>query len=435
MTRIVGGLCFVDRRLDRERLSDRSRRGQSITTIASFATDSPTGGSPSSGVVFDSQGDLYGTTAAGGSVNGIGTVYKIAAGSNTITPLQTFYGSQLLSGPYNNGVVLDGQGNLYSAVTTGVRNGVGMVYTIAAGTSTLTPIASFDNSPTAGSSPAGGVVFDAHGDIFGTTTYGGTFGTINGGYGTVYEIAAGSHTITTLASFNGTTGGGLPNSGVVVDAQGNIFGTTSTGGAYGTGARTSGTVFEIAAGSHTITTLASFNGPTTGGNPYGPVVLDSQGNLFGTTFNGGAYGYGTAYEIAAGSHTITTLASFLPGTGEFPVGVVLDSQGDLFGATYLGGAYGHGTLYEIVAGSDTITVLASFNGTTNGGNPYSGVLLGNNGDIFGTTRFDGAYGNGTVWEFTPAGAVPEPTSLVLFAVGIAGVGLYLARRRGKTARA
>ena len=157
----------------------------------------------------------------------------------------------------------------------------------------------------------------------------------------MFEVAAGSGTITTLASFDMPTGQ-LPIAGLVEDSSGNLFGTTEAGGTNG-----DGTVFEVAAGSGAVTTLASFNG-TDGANPYAGLIEDSSGNLFGTTYSGGSSGYGTVFEVTAGSGTITDLASFNGSNGESPeAGLVEDSSGNLFGTTYGGGASGNGTVFEL----------------------------------------------------------------------------------------
>ena len=169
-----------------------------------------------------------------------------------------------------------------------------------------------------------------------------------------------NYAMTTLASFNGANGAN-PEAGLVLDGQGNLYGTTVQGGASG-----DGTVFEIVKGSNTITTLASFNGAN-GDHPDGGLVLDGQGNLYGTTYNGGASGDGTVFEIAKGSNTITTLASFNDYNGVHPAaGLVLDGQGNLYGTTFNGGAGDLGTVFEIANGSNTITTLASFNGYPSG---------------------------------------------------------------------
>ena len=195
----------------------------------------------------------------------------------------------------------------------------------------------------------------------------------------MFEVAHGSGTITTLASFNGTNGAD-PIGGLVEDSSGNLFGTTHDGGASG-----DGTVFEVAQGSGTITTLASFNG-TNGANPVGGLVEDSSGNLFGTTYDGGALpATARCSRWQHGSGTITTLASF-NGTQRRRSrgGLVEDSSGNLFGTTVIGGADNDGTVFEVAHGSGTITTLASFNGT-NGANPYAGLVEDSSGNLFGTT--------------------------------------------------
>jgi uncharacterized repeat protein (TIGR03803 family) len=193
--------------------------------------------------------------------------------------------------------------------------------------------------------------------------------------------------------------------GVIADANGNLFGTTYFGGAGN-----SGTVFEIAktAGGYasTPTTLVSFNS-TNGGHPWAGVIADANGNLFGTTGGGGAYGYGTVFEVTktAGGYasTPTTLVSF--NGASTAAGVIADADGNLFGTTYSGGASNLGTVFEITktAGgyaSTPITVV-SFNGT-NGALPYAGLIADANGNLFGTTV---ANGGGTVFQITDSGFV------------------------------
>ncbi len=143
---------------------------------------------------------------------------------------------------------------------------------------------------------------------------------------------------------------------LVRDTSGNLFGTTASGGAS-----RDGTVFELAAGSGIITTLASFNG-TNGANPVASLVWDSSGNLFGTTWGGGASGDGTVFELAAGSGTITTLASFNWTNGANPqAGLVQDSSGNLFGTTAHGGASGDGTVFEVSFTPSITSVSSSTN--------------------------------------------------------------------------
>ena len=179
-----------------------------------------------------------------------------------------------------------------------------------------------------------GPVIDAQGDLYVTTSGGGE--TRGKGDGAVFEIPAGSKTVTNLASFNGRTGSVI--SGVTLDNQGNLFGTISgQGGTIG-----NGQAFEIAKGSKTATTVASFNDYALG--QYGTefpdgVIADSQGNLFGTAAIGGPKGIASAYEIPAGSNTPIPIAGF-SSTAPAPKGLVMDAQGDLFGTNAGGGPYG-----------------------------------------------------------------------------------------------
>jgi uncharacterized repeat protein (TIGR03803 family) len=359
------------------------------TALASF--NGSNGAYPRAALIVDTHGNLYGTTAYGGAFNH-GTVFELAAGSGTITTLASFDGSDGAS-PYG-GLVMDGSGNLYGTTYGGGASNVGTVFELAAGSGTISSLASFDT--TDGRFPYAGLILDGSGNLYGTTSSGGVGGAHS--YGTVFELAHGSGTITTLASFDGTDGA-EPFAGLTMDGSGNVYGTTFEGGPgwdplnrlleYGT-------VFEVAHGSFTITTLASFK-HTNGANPYCALVMDSSSNLYGTTVNGGASIGGTVFEVAHGSGTITTLASFDGTDGSFPHGgLVFDGSGNLYGTTFGGGASNSGTVFEVAAGSGTITTLASF--VTNGQNPDAAVLVDSSGNLYGTTQWGGSSGEGTVFE-------------------------------------
>ncbi len=285
----------------------------------------------------------------------------------------------------------------------------------------------------------GGLIADANGDLFGTTVGDGA-----NGDGTVFEIvnngsvAAPNYASapTTLFSFNGSNGG-YPQAGLVADANGDLFGTTTGGGANG-----DGTVFEIvnngsfAAPNYASapTTLVSFNG-SNGDYPQASLIVDAKGDLFGTTSSGGANGDGAVFEIvnngsvAAPSYASApiTLVSFNGGDGQSPeASLIVDSNGDLFGTTYGGGANGDGAVFEIANNgsvaapsyADAPTTLVSFNGS-NGANPEAGLIAGANGDLFGTTSSGGVNGDGAVFEITDSGFIPFAPALAITAATLA----------------
>ncbi|HET6246261.1 MAG TPA: choice-of-anchor tandem repeat GloVer-containing protein [Tepidisphaeraceae bacterium] len=339
----------------------------------------PIGQLPRAVPAFDANGDLFGTTVNGGA-NGFGTVFEIAAGSSAITTIGTFNYSNGASPAA--GVVLDSAGNVYGTAESGGTFDGGTVYEIPAGSSSITTLVNFNGSN--GSSPFSQLVLDHQGNLVGTTAFGGTSSD-----GTVFRLALASNTLTTLYSF--TTVGEYFNSGVVLDAAGDIFGSGLQGGANG-----DGYVFEIPAGSTSLTTLASFTGAN-GSNPQGNIAIDASGDLFGTTQQGGTPNNGTLFKIAAGTSSITTLATFPNAIGSNPNGVTLDSKGDLFGTTLYGGANNDGAVFELPQGSSTLTALAVFNGT-NGASADAPVIADANGNVFGTTQTGGINNDGEVFE-------------------------------------
>jgi uncharacterized repeat protein (TIGR03803 family) len=283
---------------------------------------------------------------------------------------------------------------------------------------TLTTLYTFGNT---GQDPVGGVLIDAAGDLFGTTNDGGP-----GGGGTVFEFlnnGNGSYTAITLASFNGTNGA-YPEGTLIADAAGNLFGTTYGGG----GPNYAGTVFEIPKTIYgyasTPITLAAFNGAN-GAGPIAGLTTDAAGDLFGTTAFG-LYG-GTVFEIpkiSTGYGTLITLASFNGYNGLYPSGTLIcDAAGDLFGTAQNGGANGDGTVFELTksGGSYTFTTLVNFN-YTNGFDPAGGLIADANGDLFGTTYSGGAYDLGTVFEIAKTSTGYASTPITLFNFNSVGIG-------------
>ena len=277
---------------------------------------------------------------------------------------------------------------------------------MAAGSHALSTLVTFTGAN--GLDPQAGLVADASGNLYGTTVWG------TGNYGTIFAIDAISHAQTTLATFQGGDGAN-PYGSLIFDASGNLYGTTSYGGA-----NDYGTVFEVAAGSHALTTLATFTGANGAGSIAG-LIADASGNLYGTTYFGGSSDSGTVFEVTAGSHALTTLATFTGANGAGPAAsLIVDASGNLYGTTAEGGATDQGTVFEVAAGSHALTTLATFTGA-NGANPRASLIFDASGNLYGTTRF------GSVFELSPASsaAVPEPSSFFLLCLG--GLLLVLAR--------
>ncbi len=238
-----------------------------------------------------------------------------------------------------------------------------------------------------------GLILDAIGDLFGEATAGGNIPGQNSGY--VFEVAKGSNAVDVLASFDLPAGSGSGGA-LLMDTAGDLFGTTSGD----TVSSFPGIVFELPHGASAFTTVAQFGGPGGGFSGNGDLIMDDAGNIFGTTSSGGASNDGTIFEVVKGSGTVTVLASFDGTNGKRPMaGLVRDAAGNLFGTTSQGGDSDDGTLFELAASSSTITTLVSFD-AANGARPLAPLVIDANGNLFGTTSTGGnAAGDGTVFAF------------------------------------
>src|ERR1035438_7834120 len=355
------------------------------TVLYSF-TGGENGGGPYAGVIRDPAGNLYGTTSDGGAAS-VGVVYKLnAAGQETV--LHTFTGGADGSFP-NAGVIRDSSGNLYGTTSSGGTANAGVVYTLdAAGRETV--LYSFTGGAD-GSFPYAGVIRDSAGNLYGTTLVGGP-----AELGEVFELdAAGNETV--LFSFPGPTDGEWPTAGVIRDPAGNLYGTTEYGGRAN-----AGVVYKVnTAGREKV--LYSFTGGADGSFPYAGVIRDSAGNLYGTTLVGGPAELGEGFEVdAAGNETV--LFSFPgPTDGEWPTaGVIRDPAGNLYGTTEYGGRANADVVYKVnTAGREK--VLYSFTGGADGSFPYAGVIRDSAGNLYGTTTAGGASNSGVVYKVNTAG--------------------------------
>jgi uncharacterized repeat protein (TIGR03803 family) len=383
---------------------------QTDKVLYSFGTNNHDGNTPFAGLIFDSAGNLYGTTEWAGTSASGGTVFELspaAGGGWTEKVLFDFSpNNKGGSNPYG-GLIFDATGNLYgTAASRGA--GYGTVFKLSPqtdGSWTETVVHEFGVGND-GKEPEAGLIFDAAGSLYGTTFAGGIYG-----YGVAFKLTpqtGGKWTEKLLHSFGNNKDGQSPAAGLGFDAAGNLYGTTAGGGNWG-----HGMAFELkptAEGGWTEAALHQFgNSATDGQGPYAGLILDAAGNLYGTTAGGGTYGGGTAFELTpktGGGWTETVLHDFNSSTtdGESPfAGLTFDASGNLYGTTYLGGTGTYGTVFKLTptGATWTETQLADFYGEANGSKPVSGVIFDAAGNLYGTTEFGGGYAGGSVFEITP----------------------------------
>jgi uncharacterized repeat protein (TIGR03803 family) len=370
----------------------------SFTVLHSFAGGAD-GAQPVAGLIRDAAGNLYGTTYVGGGSDacgyGCGTVFKLSP-TGTETVLHSFINGMDGSSP--NGLLRDAAGNLYGTANSGGADGAGVVFKLSSiGTDAVlyTVTGGAD-----GFEPNGPLIQDAVGNLYGTTNAGGsTTGTCR--CGVVFELIRrnSGYDFKVLQNFTGGADGAIP-AGLVRDAAGNLYGTTSYGGG-GSKVCTDapggcGTVFKLSP-TGTKTILHRFTGGADGAHPAGNLIQDAAGNLYGTT----EYGEGVVFKLSPTGCTYTILYSFTGGAdGAGPSsGVIRDAADNLYGTTLGGGAYGAGVVFKL-SPTGTETVLHSFTGGPDGANPFAGLVPDTAGNLYGTTLYGGAasstcaFGNG-----------------------------------------
>lgn len=379
-------------------------QAQTETVLYNFCSVSgcADGGFPEASLIRDSSGNLYGITFLSGA-NGKGTVYKVSP-DGVETVLHSF-GATSTDGTYPEaGLVMDSKGNLYGTTYDGgaygysrFSEGYGTIFKISPdGTETI--LYNFGATKASGASPIAGLVMDAKGNLYGTTAGGGKYG-----QGTIYKLTP-TGTETALYNFGATANDCINPSTLLMDKSGNFYGTCNRGGQYG-----NGIVFELTA-SRAYIMLHQFGSITNdGATPDSAVTMDSAGNLYGVTNYGGA-GSGTVYKLSpstGGTWMETILYNFQgapANDGGNPVGApVLDSKGNVYGATYWGGNSGFGTIYKVTAAGKE-TLLHNFAGTSDGGNPDGGLLRDSKGNLYGsaTVGGSGTFGqSGVVYMVTP----------------------------------
>jgi uncharacterized repeat protein (TIGR03803 family) len=369
-------------------------------TFKSLSFDVADGAAPSGLLVQGFDGNLYGVAAAGGA-NGFGSVFKVTLGG--IRTLYSFCSQpNCTDGQYPDaGLILGADGNFYGTTGWGGANmcgpnlGCGTIFKITPA-GKLTTLYSFCSQPDCadGTNPEAVLLQGIDESLYGTTVAGGA-----NGFGTVFKLTpSGLTTIYSFCSQPNCADGQSSEGGLILATDGNFYGTAARGGANG-----GGTIFRLTEGGSfsTLYTFCSQPGCLDGVAPYGGLIQATDGNLYGTTAGGAncnlLYGCGTIFKITLAG-TLTSLYNFcqqpgcLDGGSPF-AGLFQATDGNLYGTTSDGGLNDGGTIFDTTS-DGMLTTLYSFYD----GNPMAGVIQGTNGNIFGTTTRDGSYGVGTVYS-------------------------------------
>jgi uncharacterized repeat protein (TIGR03803 family) len=415
------------------------------TTLYTFS-GTPNGGDAQTGLVADGAGNFYGTTTYGGNSvcfdgNGCGTVFKLSPASGggwTETVIYEFNGQGSSTGgafPWS-GLIFDSAGNLYGEASNAGPGGFGTVFRLSpssGGTWTYTVLYGFEGALTAGThdgdEPTGGLIFDAKGNLYGTTMLGGGQGVSNcsffgtDGCGTIFKLtpaSTGYWKETQLYAFTGGTDGAIPYGGLSFDSKGDLVGSAAfKGGSSASCEYGCGSLFHLTPHptGWRFSRIYEFNFKN-GAVPHSRLTSDSANNLYGTTDEGGSKGEGIVFELSPTTTGIwkeAILHAFTGGsdgancTAVGPEGPLLfNASGSIFGSAPCGGT-GGGTVYELTpatGGSWTFNLVFSFPGLASG-TPAGHLISDANGDLFGTTLFGGPSGSsqwGTIFELSPTTA-------------------------------
>jgi hypothetical protein len=410
---------------------------QTLTVLHQFRGENdlgPDGASPVVGLTMDRRGNLYGATLQGGPENACrgascGIVFQLQhKGSAYIyAPLYDFQGGSDGAEPEGR-LAIGPDGSLYGTTIAGGQGtcntepvvGCGVVFNLRPPATFCksfscpweeTVIYRFSGSD--GASPVGDLAFDQQGNLYGVAAGGNYTGNCVEGCGVVYKLTPsnGSWTESVIYAFTGGSDGAFPFGGVVFDAAGNLYGTTNGGGnlncqpGEGSGC---GTVFELspAQSGWTLNTLYTFQGGNDGYSPHGGLAFYGSSNLYGATDHGGTGKGGTIFQLTknGGNWTFSTIYGLTaPVYDAGPQGALaVDQAGTLYGASLNGGTYGIGYIFKLAPsnGSWLYTDLHDFVGEE-GSLPYDGLVVDGTGNVYGTSFGDGEFGRGTVFEITP----------------------------------
>jgi len=366
--------------------------GGAMTTLHSF-TNGVDGSQPYAGLTPGSDGNFYGTTFAGGTNGGFGSVFKITPGG-VLTPLHSF--------SFHDGerptaaLVQSTNGNFYGSTSAGGSNDFGTVFEISSN-GAFNSMYSFSNGVD-GSGPYAGLT------RLGAVFYGTTLGGGSNGFGSVYKITTGG-ALKPLYSFTNGADGAQPGASLILGSDAYFYGTATAGGTNGAGA-----VFKITAAG-VLHPLYSFTNGMDGAQPLAALAQASNGPLYGTTQYGGRYGNGTIFKITT-SGAFTVLYPFTGGIdGASPAAALTaGTDGNFYGTAYAGGFNGNGGIFRITP-QGAFTPLYAFTGGTDGASPYAVLTPGSDGDFYGTAQLGGQAGGGVAFKMNVYSSAPVITSI------------------------
>jgi len=331
------------------------------------------------------QNTLVGLTSNGG-IDGKGTAFSINTNGNNFSVIKGF--SDWGTSPKGN-LFKNDDGNFYGVTSEGGTYNYGTIFMMTpAGQITMLKQFSYYVD---GANPTGELVKGADGYLYGTTTLGGT-----NSYGTIFKIST-SGDFSVIKHLNYSTDGAHIYGHLTLASDGNFYGITYNGGSAGVG-----TIFKLTPdGVYSVIHTMAY--ATEGGNCYSSLTEGSDGQLYGTTYGGGQFSYGTVFKVTKGG-LLTVIKQLNAADGTHPQSDIIQAKdGNYYGTCYNGGQFSTGVIFKVTK-NGVYSVVKSFSSSTDGGYPYGGLMLDTDGSLYGMTSYSGSKGGGTVYKFTTAGA-------------------------------
>jgi len=342
---------------------------------------------PNSGLLKGDDGNFYGTTSRGGTYNA-GTVFSMTP-AGQISILKQF--NLNVDGGYADGELIKGaDGNFYGLTGAGGVNGYGTIYKISAA-GDFNIIKSFSFSAD-GAGPRGHLTLAKDGNFYGITRGGGS-----NGAGTIFKLTP-DGVYTVIHNMNKATEGGDSYGSLTEGKDGNLYGAAYDGGTYGYG-----TVFKVTK-SGTLTVLKHLNQAVDGGYPYSDLIQATDGNFYGTCYNGGSFGYGTIFKISGSTFNVVKNFSYSVDGGYIYGGVMQNTDGNLYGITAAGGSTGAGTIYKLTL-AGAFSVIHTMNAATEGNNSTSVFVKGSDNNLYALCNSGGTNNQGTAFNVSTSGGL------------------------------